>query len=135
MRGERCRRGIGSPLASHGSGRSCHPRQLAIWLWCPAARRVFRQGFQEHRAERGSLAYGANARRPLKLAGDTTHQVDACGRHPREHSRPNFHWPPTDTMTWTVSSRYCDGMYARPRRISFNVFAFSASAGKSTSSD
>src|SRR5947208_5645278 len=116
----------------------CHrlsSRQLAIWLRCPVSRRILRQGFQEHRAERGPLAHGADARGPLKLAGDAAHQVDACGRHPSEHARSHVHWPPTDTMKWTVSSRYGDGMYARSRRISFNFFAFSASAGKSTSSD
>ena len=46
-----------------------------------------------------------------------------------------FYWPPMDTVKLTVSSRYGDGMYASSRRISFNFLAFSASAGKSTSSD
>ncbi len=49
-------------------------------MWCPVSRRLLRQGFQEHRAERRPLAYGADARGPLKVARDAAHQVDACGR-------------------------------------------------------
>src|SRR5439155_472014 len=105
-------------------------------VWCPVSRRILRQGVQEHRAERRPLAGGADARGPLKLAGDAAHEVDARGRHPSEYARSHSHrCPPMATVKWTVSSWYGDGMYASSRLIPLSFFAFSASAGKATSSD
>src|SRR6266850_749015 len=54
----------------------------------------------------------------------------------RAEPPPGAHLPaPIETAKLTVSSRYDDGIYANSRRISFSFFAFSATAGNSTSRD
>src|SRR5437899_4697007 len=58
------------------------------------------------------------------------------GRGPgAEAPRPAPLPAPIETAKLTVSSRYDDGIYANSRRISFSLFAFRPSAGKSTSRD
>lgn len=73
------------------AGSSRRGASSVIRVWCPVSRRILRQGFQEHRAECRPLAYGADARGPLKVARDAAHQVDACARHPSKHARSHFH--------------------------------------------
>lgn len=62
--------------------------QLVISLRCPGSGGIVAQGLQEHPAERGTLAHSPDTRRPLKIAGDATHEVNARDRQPRKDARP-----------------------------------------------
>src|SRR4029450_7601169 len=127
--------------------------RLPVSLWRPGSSPVLAQALQEHPAERRPIAHRTLTRRPLNLARDPAHQVDPRRRQTSQHAsrhQKSFpvvtvhgahhigclpYWPPMETTNLTVSSWYGDGMYASSRRISFNLCAFSASAGKSTSKD
>src|SRR5260370_19197818 len=104
----------------------------------PGAGRIVAQCAPQHPAQRGPLARGANAGRPLDLERNAAHEIDARDRHPHERAAGQAlprHLAPMATPKRALSSRYGEGRYTRSRWIASCVAAVSAATGKSTASD
>src|SRR5882724_2954267 len=85
----------------------------------PGAGGVLAQRAHEHPAQRGALAGGADARGPLELARNVTHEIDTRDRHPHEgparHARAR-HLAPTNLAKLMTGSPSHDACHLRPPR-------------------